>query len=104
METKRQSMSTWRAQKAILEKVQKVRYYRSKLEVQSALERHLDAKLEFKMASKCALADRIGAQVQLTSPPGQHKSTLGPNLEAQVGIFPCVSWDPGLEWTAQEGI
>ena len=48
-----------------------------------ALERHLDAKLEPRMASKCALAAQIGAQVQLGSPPWQYKSNLQPNLAAQ---------------------
>ena len=37
-----------------MKKVQKVPYCRAKLEVRDALERHLEAKLELKMASKRA--------------------------------------------------
>ena len=36
--------------------------------------------MELKMASKCALAAQIGAQVQLGSPSWQYKSNLEPNL------------------------
>ena len=49
---RKQSKSVWRAEKAILKKVQKVPYCRAKLEVRGALERHMAAKLQFKMASK----------------------------------------------------
>ena len=44
-----------------------------------ALERHLDAKLEPRMASKRALAAQIGTQVQLCSPQWQYRSNLEPN-------------------------
>ena len=58
---KKQSKSTWRLKIAISEKVAKVPYCRANLEVRGALERHLDAKLEPRMASKCALAVQLGS-------------------------------------------
>ena len=39
----------------------------------------MEAKLELKLASKCALGAQIAAQVQLGSPPWQYKSNLEPN-------------------------
>ena len=54
-------------------------YCQAKLKVQGALGRHLGAKLEPKMASKCALAAQLGAKVQLGSSPWQYKSNLEPN-------------------------
>ena len=58
---KKQPKSTWRPKIAISEKVAKVPYCRANLEVRGALERHLDAKLEPRMAPKCALAVQLGS-------------------------------------------
>ena len=68
---KEPSKSTWTAPKAMFEKVQKVPYCRAELEVWGALGRHLGAKLEPKMASKCALAAQHGVQVRFVSPTWQ---------------------------------
>ena len=50
------------------------------MKVRGALERHLEAKLELRIASEWSMAVQLGAKVPLGGPNWQHKSNLEPNL------------------------